>query len=367
MKKLLLLALAFTVISGCQRINIGPKGEGEYVIGSATVEYRPNAVSSMKKEAFRKAQYNALERAVRVFLSSSTLMEYPQAVKDEILSKQDNYIRNAYVKTSYRKGESFYMEVRTMVLVSDLSAKMKSLQDSAYIKKTNILVASRETALGQVTLAQQCRQGIYKKLKNYPYALFDGGNLSQNNIDDYTSVVDKAKKDGARFVIIADVSADPLEGATQFATNFSTIRAKVNLKVVSSSNYKLVAEAADSFSGLDAVQDIAVQKALSGACESAASQVTEQIAAAVNSAKTFKFVVKDVNNIERLEKLQNILRQLSEVEEFSLVKYTNSNATFDVQANVSSSEEFSAKIIRKYYESFAIQVTGPDYVEMQFI
>ncbi len=77
--------------------------------------------------------------------------------------------------------------------------------------------------------------------------------------------------------------------------------------------------------------------------------------------------IKDVNNIERLEKLQNILRGLPAIEEFTLTKYTNSNATFDVQANVSSSEEFSAKIIRKYYESFAISATGPDYVEMQFL
>ncbi len=177
----------------------------------------------------------------------------------------------------------------------------------------------------------------------------------------------KAKKDGARFVIIADASADQLEGATQFAANFTTMRAKVNLKVVAASNYQLVAEAAESFSGLDAVQDIAVQKALTGACENAAGQVAEQIMNAVNSAKTFKFTVNDVKTIERLEKLQTILRTLPEVEEFSLTKYNNSNATFDVQANVKSSEEFSAKIIRKYYANFGIQAVGADYVEMQFL
>jgi hypothetical protein len=92
MKKLFLLALTLSVVCGCQRFNIGPKGEGEYVIGSATVEYKANAISAMKKEAFRKAQYDSLERAVRVFLSSSTLMEYPEAVKKDILGKQDNYI-----------------------------------------------------------------------------------------------------------------------------------------------------------------------------------------------------------------------------------------------------------------------------------
>jgi len=365
MKKIFLLFCAVALLGGCMRFNIGPKGEGEYVIGSATVDYRPNDVYAMKKEAFRKAQYDALERAVKIFLSSGTVMEYPDGVKQDILAKQDNYIRNAYVKTAYRKGDKYYEEVRTMVLISDLSEKIKSIQDSSYVKKTNMLVASREAVAGQVSLDQYCRQGIYKKLKSYPYALFDGGNLSQNNLDDSTSFVDKAKKDGMRFVILADVSADPLAGG--FVSDFTTMRAKVNLKVLAASNYKIIAEDSESFSGLDADKNIAAQKALSGACEAAAGQITDKIAEAVNSAKTFKFVVRDVNNIERLEKLQNILRGLSEVEDFNLVKYENSDATFEIQANVGSSEEFSAKIIRKYYESFSIESTGPDYVEMQFL
>jgi hypothetical protein len=81
----------------------------------------------------------------------------------------------------------------------------------------------------------------------------------------------------------------------------------------------------------------------------------------------FKFIVKDVNTIDRLQRLLNVLRELREVEDFTLVRYVNSNATFEVQANVATSEEFTAKIIRRYYANFTINRTEPDIVEMTFI
>jgi hypothetical protein len=367
MKKLFLLFFVSAIFAGCQKFNIGPKGEGEYVIGAATVPYLETNVSGMKKQAAKLAETDALEKAVRVFLSSSSRVEYPETIKKEILAKPQNYIRRSYVKTNYRKGESYFLELRVMVLVSDLSAKIKDLEDMATVKKTNIFVASRETVQDEISLQQYCRQGIYKALKNYPYTLLDGGNLSRNNLEDYTTIIDRAKKDGARFVILADASVGELEGAATFTSSFKTLRAKSNIRVFSANNYQLIYEAAESASGLDAVMNIAVKKALTSACEGASARLIEPIERAVNSAKVFSFIVKDVNTIDRLERLQNILREIREVEDFNLVRYVNSNATFEVSANVSTSEEFSAKIIRKYYDNFTINRTGPDVVEMQFI
>ncbi|MDR0953469.1 MAG: hypothetical protein LBM71_04730 [Elusimicrobiota bacterium] len=367
MKKLLLCFCALFVLCACQKFNIGPKGEGEYVIGSATVPFEEANISDMRKKALKQAEYNALEHAVRVFLSSSSTVEFPANVKNEILAKPNNYIRRSYIKTQYRKGENYYLEARVMILVSDLATKIKALEDSAYVKKTNIVVASRETINDTVVIKQYCRQGIYQALKNFPYTLMDGGNLSQSNLDDYTNLVDKAKKEGARFIILADAAAAPLENVSQIASGFKSIRARANVKVVATNNYQLVAETAQSNSGLDAVEELAAQKALTNACEAAAKTLAENITLAVNSAKTFTFIVKDVNTIDRLEQLQNILRELREVEDFTLKKYTNSNATFEVQASVSTSEEFAAKILRKYYANFSISKTGPDLIELQFI
>jgi hypothetical protein len=348
-------------------MNLGPKGEGEYVIGRAEVEYNAKDLSGMKKEAFKLAKQDALKNAVDVFLSSNSNMEYPQNIQDEILAKPDNFIRKAYIKHGEQRGENYVLEARVMVLVSNLATKIKNLQDSSYVKKTNIFIATRELEKEEVSLNQYCKQGIYKALKNQPYTLIDGGNLSQNNIENNTSVVDKAKKEGTRFAIIADASANTIETASQLSTTFKPIRAKVNIVALGTNSYQLVSQNSQSASGLDADENMAYQKALSNACYEAATQLIEPINSAINSAKTFKFIIRDVNTIQRLERLQAILRELKEVEDFVLTKYVNSNATFDVQANVGTSEEFSAKIIRKYYNNFTILNTTPEVVEMAFI
>lgn len=367
MKKFLFLITVCLLFVACQRINIGPKGEGEYVMASAEVPFVEGSVSSMKEEGLVLAEKSAVEKAARVFLSSNSLIEYPEKVKTDILDNYKKYIRRSYVSSSYRKGDKFFVEGRVMVLVSDLATKVKEIEDSAYVRKTNILVASREIINGEVSLKQYCRQGIYKALKNFPYTLLDGGTLSENNLTDTTSFIDKAKKEGARFVIIAEAEAAPLESAAALTTTFKPIRAKVNLKVMATSNYQLVAQSAENASGLDAVQNLAEQKALMNACQNAAEQVEDAITQAINSAKTFKFVVANVNTIERLEKLQNIMRSQRDVEDFALVKYRNSTATFNVQAKVSNAEEFSAKILRKNIASFTIINTSADTITMEFI
>ena len=367
MKKLSVLIIASLLICACQRMNLGPKGEGEYVIGKAEVAYNAKDLSGMKKEAFKLAKQDALKNAVDVFLSSNTNMEYPKNIQEEILEKPDNYIRKAYIKHGEQRGESYILEARVMILVSNLATKIKNLQDSSYVKKTNIFIATRELEKEEVSLNQYCKQGIYRAFKNQPYTLIDGGNLSQNNIEDNTSVVDKAKKEGARFAVIADASANGIESAAQLSTTFKPVRAKTNIVAIATNNYKLIDQNSQSSSGLDADETMAYQKALGNACFEAAKELIEPINDAINSSKTFKFIIKDVNTIQRLERLQAILRELKEVEDFVLVKYVNSNATFDVQANVSTSEEFSAKIIRKYYNNFTILNTTPDAVEMVFI
>ena len=367
MKKLSFLIIASLLICACQRMNLGPKGEGEYVIGKAEVAYNAKDLSGMKKEAFNLAKQDALKKAVDVFLSSNSNMEYPKNIQEEILAKPDNFIRKAYIKHGEQRGENYILEARVMVLVSNLATKIKNLQDSSYIKKTNIFIATRELEKEEVSLNQYCKQGIYKAFKNQPYTLIDGGNLSQNNIENNTPIVDKAKKEGARFVIIADTSANGIESASQLSTTFKPVRAKVNMIATSTNSYKLIEQKSQSASGLDADEKMAYQKALSNACFEAASELIEPLNSAINSAKTFKFIIKEVNTIQRLERLQSILRELKEVEDFVLVKYVNSNATFDVQANVATSEEFSAKIIRKYYNNFTILNTTPDVVEMVFI
>ncbi len=368
MKKLLLIAVVGALtLSACRAFHIGPKGEGEYVVAEALVPYDENNLSAMKKEGELAAQRAAVEKVAGIFISSTSTVEQAQLVEDKITSKSAGFIRRGYVQKAYRKGDDWYTRVRVMVLVKDISDIIKETESDAFAKKTTILVTSRETVGEDVSLKQDCKQAIYRALKDQPFALVNGDNLSQNNLENPTPVIDKARQEGARFIIMADVSTNPLQAMPGINSPFKTYRARANVKVASTKNYQVVGEAADQLSGLDPLENIAAQKSVSAACESAAKQLVEPINNAINSAAKFTLVIKNVNTIERLKKIQDILKDMREIEDYNLTKYANSASHFEVSANISSAEELTAKIIRRYNVNFTVMAISPQQIELNFI
>ena len=363
MKKLLLVLLAGTLaFSACSSLRIGPKGEGEYVEAESLVPYDENNLRQMKKDGILAAQKAAVEKVAGVFISSATTVEQTQLVEDQIVPNTAGFPRRSHVTKSYRKGDEFYTKIKAMVLVKDIGDIIKQSEADAFAKKNNILVTSREMNGEEVSLRQDCKQAIYRVLKNQPFALVNGENLSQNNVENPNPIIDKARQEGARFVIVADVQTNPLSALTTTVSPFKSYRARANMRVYATNNYAVVAEGAEQLSGLDPMADIAAQKSISAACEAAAKQMVEPINAAINSAKTFNLTVKDVGNIERLKQVQDILKDLREIEDFNLVRYANSAAQFEISANISTPEELAAKVIRRYNVNFTVVGITPSAI-----
>ena len=368
MRKLFfILCAACLLTSACSSWHIGPKGEGEYVVAESLVPYDENNVRQMKKDGILAAQKAAVEKVAGVFISSTASVEQAQLVEDKITSKTAGFVRKTHVQKAYRKGDDFYTKIKAMVLVKDIGEIIKQSEAEAFAKKTTIIVASHETINEDPSLTQTCKQAIYRVLKSQPYSLVNGDNLSQHNLENPNPTIDKARTDGARFLIIADVAAAPISTlATGITSPFKSYRARANLHTYATNNYALVAEGAQQQSGLDPLEEIAAQKSISAACESAAKQLVQPIDDAINSAHVFSVTIKNVNTLERLRQLQDVLRTLREIEDFNLVRYANSAAKFDISANIATSEELAAKIIRKYYTYFTVLATTPSTVVLNF-
>ncbi len=367
MKKLLLYLLSILVLtSACSSIRIGPKGEGEYVTAESLVPYDERNLRQMKKEGELAAQKAAVEKVAGVFISSATSIEQAQLVEEKITSKTAGFIRKSHVQKSYRKGDEWYTRVKAMVLVKDIGDIIKQSDENAFAKKTTLLVVSRETVGDEISLTQDCKQAIYRVLKNQPYNLVNGDNLSQNNIENPNPTIDKARTEGARFVIVADVQANALAALPGTVSPFKSYRARAKLNTYATNNYAVVAEGAQQQSGLDPLDNIAAQKSISAACEAAAKQLVEPINDAINSAKTYNITIKNIKTIERLKQVQDILRTLREIEDFNLVRYANSAAQFEVSANIATPEELTAKMIRKYNIYFTVASITPNAIVMSF-
>ncbi len=367
MKKILmLLACAFLLTSACSSIRVGPKGEGEYVTAESLVPYNENDLRQMKKDGELAAQKTAVEKVAGVFISSATTVEQAQLVEDKITSKTAGFIRKSHVQKAYRKGDEWYTKIKAMVLVKDIGAIIKESEKDAFAKKATVLVTSRETIGEEISLSQDCKQAIYRVLKNQPYNLVNGDNLSQNNLENPNPVIDKARTEGARFVVVADVASAPLAALPGASSPFKSYRARAKVNTYATHNYGVVAEASAQQSGLDPLDNIAAQKSISAACEAAAKQLVEPIDSAINSAKIYNVTIKNINTIERLKQVQDILRSLREIEDFNLVRYANSAAQFEVSVNISTPEELTAKIVRKYNIYFTVLNITPTAVVLNF-
>lgn len=365
-KSFTLLVALFLFASACSSIRIGPKGEGEYVTAESLVPYNENDTRQMKKDGELAAQKAAVEKVAGVFVSSATTVEQAQLVEDKIISKTAGFIRKSHIQKAYRKGDDWYTQIKAMVLVKDIGAIIKESEDNAFAKKTTLLVTSRETIGEDLSLSQDCKQAIYRVLKTQPYNLVNGDNLSQNNIENPNPTIDKARGDGARFVIVADVQTAPLAALPGVTSPFKSYRAHAKINAYATNNYAVVAEGSGQQSGLDALDNIAAQKSISAACEAAAKQLVEPITAAINSAKVYHVTIKNINTIERLKQVQDILRSLREIEDFNLVRYANSAAQFDISANIATPEELTAKVIRKYNIYFTVMSITPNAIVLSF-
>ena len=367
MKKLLFILLTASVLlSACSTFRIGPKGEGEYVEAESLVPYDENNIRQMKKDGILAAQKSAVEKVAGVFISSATTVEQAQLVEEKIVSKTAGFIRKSHVQKAYRKGDDWYTKIKAMVLVKDIGDIIKQSEKDAFAKKTTILVASRETVGENISLSQDCKQAIYRVLKTQPYNLVNGDNLSQNNLENPNPTIDKARTEGARFVIVADVEANPLAALPGMSSPFKSYRARAKINTYATNNYAVVAQGAQQQSGLDPLENIAAQKSISAACEAAAKQLIEPINDAINSAKVFNVTIKNINTIERLKQVQDILRSLREIEDFNLVRYANSAGQFEISANISTPEELTAKVIRKYNIYFTVLGITPNAVVLSY-
>ncbi len=367
MKKIVSLLIAIFVLNcACSSIRIGPKGEGEYVTAESLVPYNENDLRQMKKDGELAAQKAAVEKVAGVFISSATTVEQAQLVEDKITSKTAGFIRKSHVQKAYRKGDDWYTKVKAMVLVKDIGDVIKESEKDAFAKKTTVLVTSRETVGEEISLSQDCKQAIYRVLKNQPYNLVNGDNLSQNNLENPNPVIDKARSEGARFVVVADVTSNPLAALPGASSPFKSYRARAKINTYATHNYAVVADASAQQSGLDPLDNIAAQKSISAACETAAKQLVEPINDAINSAKVYNVTIKNINTIERLKQVQDILRSLREIEDFNLVRYANSAAQFEMSANISTPEELTAKIVRKYNIYFTVINITPNAIVLNF-
>lgn len=112
-----------------------PAGQAETIIVTAEGLADPNAEAYKKDKALliddlrRDAQRQAIEKAVGVYVESSTLVENYLLIEDRVLSKSKGLIKQILEQTSPRLGEDglMHMQIKAEVFITEVKTALQSL------------------------------------------------------------------------------------------------------------------------------------------------------------------------------------------------------------------------------------------------
>ena len=346
--KLFAICLTAAVLGACAGLKVGPGWEGEQVVGEGMAPYDGKNLPAARANALAAAQRNAVEQVVGVFVTGQTMVQKAVAIEQKVLAKTQGFIKRYKVLDEGADNGYYRIKIKAVVLLQDVSAALEEMRLSESKRGGKIMVFTSETISGKPSKTNDARGGIYRVLSKRSYAIAESETpLDPAQGNDTLSLLELTRAAGAAFLIIAQADAYKLEEMSQLGSAFIPCRAKINLKLMSVNSGQVVAESTKEASGVDAVEKIAAQKALSAAAELAAQDILVPLETATRSGTSIMLKVVSLSGLEQLKKLQDALRNIGGVEDFSLTRYTRGDAFFSVHVSGISGEELTASILRQ--------------------
>jgi|GEM_PF-4195972 len=359
MKKLYFLIAALAVFSaGCAGSKPGP-WQGEPVTAQASASYDDDNPDIGRGKALMAAQQKAVEQAVSLFMSYSDMTENPAAVK-RITDKAPSYITRYKVTQEAVRGATISVTIRAYVQLPAISAALEDVHLSHLKRARKLILAPADAqAAAQGTAVNSA---VISVLGPKNYNLYEGP-ADEGDLKNSYQVADYAKRLGGSLVLAAAVSAEKVQGITQFAPGMESCRTATTLKLISADG-RVLAQSAKTATSIDATQDAACQKAIASTAGDAAKDITPAIDGAVTGEANIEVSILGAS-ITQLNSLQEVLRSTDGVEDISLKTYTGGDALVDVYAVRLSPQELAARLIKKSPSQIDILSISPRSLELR--
>lgn len=361
--RLTILIIVACVLSGCYSLGLSSKGEGEYVKVESFVPLDAYNLRGTKEKGLEEAEKIAVREVGEIFISPMEKDKLQDFLETEIVGKYKNFVHRSHVTKDEARGELYYTQAKVLVAVREISDRFETMKEED-TKKFPILVVSSEIKDGQKQESDFCRNSIYRSLKDFQFSFIGSGTKIKDN-QNKDEIFEVAKRNGAKFVIIADTESYKLENVS-VVSNFNTYKANANLKAYSTKNYQLIKQETAQASGLDSVANIASEKSITSACKKASIELSRTLEKNLTNYKEITLTIENIKKIDRLKQLQVALLSIEEIEDFSLKRYSSSSADFKAHIKTDSTQELAAQILRKDSITFDVMGFGKDQIVLYF-
>jgi len=299
-------------------------------------------MGSSSEEAINDALRSAVEQVVGTLVSSETLTENLQLVRDQVLSTSRGYVNGFEILEQKRQPNGlFTATVKAEVDTNPDSALLSQLQKLNLIKHglqdPRIAVIISDRAGESAIIKKMLEAGFTRLVDQNRIAAIRNNDIVKSLMNgDVATAKSIATQFGADYIMVGEAFSKRVDAPGGYNLGgLISCRASVEARLIRADTGQIVATNVIPASGVDVEEHLAAQKALGNAGGKMGDYMVEQLMKfGGNMEKNIKLTVTGITNFKKVSEAENSLRGLKGVKNVYTRDYSSGVAVFELDATV---------------------------------
>ncbi|MBI4668114.1 MAG: hypothetical protein HY747_02830 [Elusimicrobia bacterium] len=351
MKSKTLLALFAFFIGSCastERLKVGAVAGGEVVEAEGSCPIVSGDTRGAKECSLRDAQKKAVEKVIGVYISAKTRVEKAVTIEQNILANTEGYISKYDVIKEGREADFYNTKIRAMVLFQKIGDELKALnilrEPSVGLPRVAVIISDAVGSGGKPATEDQTHTHTYAAnsmsetlLKN-GYKIVDPEAImtakAYETIDAAEDDPETMKKLGtklnAEIIIFGDAKTTAVTMDKNLLGDMKSFRATLSAKAARVQTGEVLQIVSAQASGLDAIDDAAIQKALEAAGRKAGDDLGRELHERLVKNASIALIAVNIKNFDGLENLKKALTATSGIKDLFVRSFGEGAANLDI-------------------------------------
>jgi hypothetical protein len=295
-----------------------------------------------RQAAIQDAMRMALEKKIGVMLDSKTIFENNRVIEDNIYARAQGFIRDYDVINERSAGGSYYVTIHAIVDASldteimNRFQKIKAVETGLQDPRIGIIITDKNSYAAENS--NTAENAIIKSLMNNGFSrLIDTKQIDQtrkrqilmamlnNNSSEVLALMSQFAVD---YMIVGEVDASSQPGQSRGFDRLTSGRALLDFRVFNMNTGEIVYADTVNAAEADTNARMAVSKAIYSAANQAGKGLTNGLLR--KAANPLQNIQVMINSSHSISETQNLLRNVSNVQQIYLRDSRNGFMIFDI-------------------------------------
>lgn len=343
------LALYLGSCASGSRLKVGAVEGGEVIESEGSCPLINGDVKGAKECSLKDAQKKALERVIGVYVSAKTRVEKAVTIEQNILSNTEGLISKYDVMKEGRQGDFYNTKIRALVMFQKIGEELKALnimrEPAIGLPRVAVIVSDAVGSGNGPTKGDEdaathtyCSNAMGEALIKAGYKVVDPEAVMMAKAYE---TMDKAEDDpdvmkqlgtklNAEIIVFGEAKVSPVQMSSDMLGGMKSYRATLSAKAARAQTGAVLQNVSGQASGLDAVDDAAVQKALEATGKKAGEELAGELHQRLIREASISLTVSNVADFQKLDGFKSTINSLSGIKDIFLRSFSEGTANMDI-------------------------------------